>query len=142
MILLENAKLPTSTWNNIVVLLVAGAKEGNKEKVTNYEVHEDKSIILQSHMKKLKTDWEAYQLLFQLVMKSTEGATIRMTRINTTIDAHIEELDKIKKRTESILGRDRTQYIVDLDDAVTALKDIKSDFGEHSRSPYSIGQIL
>lgn len=136
MIVLENAKLPTSTFNNIGSLLVSGAKEGNKENVTNYEVHEEKLIILQNHMEKLKADWEAYQLLSQLVTESTEGGTIRMTSINTTLNDHMEELHKIKKRTESTLGRDRTQYIVHLDDTVTALNDIKSDFGKHSKSSY------
>lgn len=133
MILLENTKLATTTFNNIVSLLVPRAKEGNNSKNISYDIHEDQLTALEDHMKKLRTDWEAYKLLFEPMAETMEGATPRMTNINTTLNDHIEELDNIMKRTQLILGKHRAQYFIDLDDAVTAQKDIKSDFGNSNR---------
>lgn len=127
-ILLSNAKLPTSTFHNIVSLLVEIVKERSKEKGTNYEFHEEKFDILRNHLTKLKTSSGAYGLLLQAGIELTDGATIRTTSINTTLNTNIEEVYSINKETGRILGRDRRNYIIDLDDAVTAWKDIKSDF--------------
>lgn len=59
MILLENAKLHSSTFHNMVSLLWDIEKEGSNNMIISYELHEDKLNILQDHMLKLKADWTA-----------------------------------------------------------------------------------
>lgn len=86
MIVLEYATRPTTPFNNIVGLLVSGANGGNNNKSIRYHIHEEELTALEIHGKKLKTDGEAYKILFEPIMETTEGATTRMTSINSMVN--------------------------------------------------------
>lgn len=127
MILLESANLPASTFINIVSLLVAGSGETTNGKHRSYETHEDRLDNLLDKVEKLKTHWEAYQTVLEPLQQSTNRANTNSTVINTTMSPHIEELDNIEKRAQKTNGTDSTYFVINLDAAVNALKDIKTD---------------
>lgn len=57
MILLENARLPTSAFNNIVSLVVASAKEGAIANSNVSHIQESKLRQLQTGLDCIITDW-------------------------------------------------------------------------------------
>lgn len=58
---------------------------------------------------------------------NTDGITAMETAMNTNINSRTGELDKIKKCSQALIGKTRTQYVINLDDGVTALKYVKTD---------------
>lgn len=72
-------------------------------------------------MRKLQTDWEAYRLSPEPLKETMDGNNTKVTNINDTLNTHIGELDKIRKRTQYVYGKYRVPVIIDLDDAVTVM---------------------
>lgn len=85
-------------------------------------------------MSKREEDRIAYSCLLGPVKGITEEAPEQYLAMTTTLDTGVAELPNIKKRLDKLLGTDRTAYIVDLDDAVNALRDIKTDIGKSGKA--------
>lgn len=60
-------------------------------------------------------------------MNTIEDLYSRATVINKKLNYHMEELNNNKLRKEAMSMQDRTQYVIYLDDAVSAQKDIKAE---------------
>lgn len=67
-------------------------------------------------------------------MDSTDGDCNRRTEINAILNAHIEEPDNIRKRSQQMPEKDRMLYVIHLEYAVTAGKDMKVGFVKSIRT--------
>lgn len=58
-----------------------------------------------------------------------------MTAISTKMNDHTKDMDNKEKRSQAMKRKNRAQFVIDLDDGVTALKDIKSDVKKSGKIP-------
>lgn len=126
MILVQNANLLASTFNNIVTLLVASAEEGLNTDQLGFNPHCAKLFALQRDLNRLKNQWSEYSKLVQPFHIDNEKTLNKGVNINELTSAHIINVGSMRPRNEERNGKDRIPYVITRDEAVEALKDIKT----------------
>lgn len=128
MILLEDARLPIYTFNNIFRVLAAGAKEGMHSTSTFFNIHEDKLKELQTGLDNIQADWNnCKDVIPAPELNSTTSFNTAIT-LGDNISQFRKDIFHIRIRGRAILRNNRTQFMISLDDAVTSLEHIKCDF--------------
>lgn len=123
MMLLDNSMLPNSTFNNITSILIADAKDKNKDNIQSLSVPIQKIDALCSTLESATSVLTKYQ------NQSTSDDNIEsaIQIIREKWDEHEKTVKELVSIVHRKKGGDRVPYAISLDSAVSALRDIKSD---------------
>lgn len=127
MIFLENAYLPTSTFNEIVSLFVASAKENQNDTQTVHTIKNGRLTELQTEVHTLKIEWVLEADMVVPLSIDNEPAAAQKLWAPIPITKHQTQITDIVECTESLNEKDRSQYGTSLNNAVEALKENKID---------------
>lgn len=133
MLLLENAKLPSSTFNNIVSILIADAKDKTRLLKKFFNIPREKFSAIEKSFETAINLWNRFHI--QPIPSEQQQLTVTKQQVQASWDDHKLSIDNAKSNKDRQGKEDRVPYAITLEDAVAALKDIKSMDVPHDDKP-------
>lgn len=125
--LLQNALLSTSAFNNIFSLLVADAKERIQNEQVICSLPKEMFGVLESDLALIRGNWDKNKSQLPPINRNNDVGANTAIRIDNHITSLTNDIANVKQRASNAACMDRTKYMISLDEAVTALKDIKTE---------------
>lgn len=133
MLLLENARLTTSTFNNIVSILIADAKNKSDTQIEVVCMSKTKYNAIESSCKESIELWNMYTM--QSNAPNEVDPAVTEQQVQASLEKHKTTIENAKSTKSRLRQEDRVPYAISLEDAVAALKDIKTNDAQQGDDP-------